>query len=266
MSIIDAIILGLLQGLTEFLPVSSSGHLELGSVFLGIAGKDNLLFSVLVHGATALSTILVFRKDIFTLIRDLFQFKLNESTLYVLKLALSMVPVGIVGLLWESEIEAFFGGKVIFVSAMLMITALLLTLSHFVSTNSNQAKDVSFFRAVVIGIAQAFALLPGVSRSGATISTALLLGTDKTKAARFSFLMVLAPITGATLLKVKDLIDSPLTSNGTGSLPFIAGFLAAFISGVIACKWMIRIVKKGQLIYFAIYCFVLASIVMFNYW
>ena len=263
MSIVDAIILGIVQGLTEFLPVSSSGHLEIGSVFLGTSGNDNLLFSILVHGATALSTVVVFRKEIAQLVMDTLQFKLNESTLYVLKLGLSMVPVGLAGLFWKSEIEAFFGGKVFFVSSMLMVTALFLTISHFIGETKG---EVTFFRAFVIGLAQMFAILPGISRSGATISTAVILGTDREKAARFSFLMVLPPILGATLLEVKDLLESPVGTQETSLLVYVLGFISAFAAGVLACKWMISLVKKGKLIYFAIYCFVLATIVMISYW
>lgn len=262
MSVIEAIILGIVQGLTEFLPVSSSGHLELGSFFLNIQSSDNLLFSVMVHGATALSTIVVFRKDIIKMFGDVLEFTWNESTKYVAMILVSMVPVGIIGVLWQDQIEGFFGGKVVFVSSMLMITSLLLTISFFAGKTKG---NLSFGKAFVIGLAQAFALLPGISRSGATISTALILGIERSKAARFSFLMVLIPILGATFLKLKDYFQAPATSNDIPVLTLIAGFLAAFISGFIACKWMIRIVNKGKLIYFAIYCFIIATITLIIY-
>ncbi len=263
MSVIEAIVLGILQGLTEFLPVSSSGHLELGSFFLGIEGTDHLLFSVLVHAATALSTIIVFRKDILELLKDLFAFKFNDSTQYTLKLALSMIPVGVIGVLWKSEIESFFGGNVVFVASMLLITGLLLLFSHFKGETSG---EVTYWKAFIIGISQAIAVLPGISRSGSTISTALILGVSREKAARFSFLMVLVPILGAALLQLKDYFESPTTSESISILALSAGFIAALLSGIIACRWMIQLVKRGKLLYFAIYCFVLGSITLIFYW
>jgi len=258
MSNLEALILGVIQGLTEFLPISSSGHLELGSYFLNVNSGDNLLFAIIVHGATALSTVVVFRKEILSLATDLLQFKWNEGTKYVSKLALSMIPVGIVGVLFEAEIESFFGGKIIFVASMLLITGLLLLSTRLIKPQNN---SISFFNAFIIGLAQAVAILPGISRSGATIATSLFLGVDKEKATRFSFLMVLAPILGALLLKVKDLIGDPSLAGNIGVSSLIIGFIAAFISGLAACTWMIQIVKKGKLSYFAIYCFVVAFIV-----
>lgn len=261
MSIIDALILGIVQGLTEFLPVSSSGHLEVGSKLLTIHGTDNLLFSVIVHGATALSTIVVFRRDIGKLIVEGLSFKLNESTRYIFMLAISMVPVGIVGLMWEDKIEGFFGGNIVFVGGMLIITALLLGFAYYKKAGN---KDVSYLKAFIIGIAQAFAILPGISRSGATISMALLLGMDKVKAARFSFLMVLAPIIGANILKIKDL----LTIEGSVDADYtvlLVGFFSAFISGIIACRWMINIVNRGKLIYFAVYCLIVGILVIISF-
>lgn len=263
MTWLDALILGLIQGLTEFLPVSSSGHLELGTVFLNVKGTDNLLFSVLVHGATALSTIIVFRKDIIHLAGELLKFKWNDGTKYATMLAVSMIPVGVVGILWESEIEAFFGGKVIFVASMLMITAVLLTISHFVGKTEGK---MNYLKAFTIGISQAFALLPGISRSGATISTALILGIKREEAARFSFLMVLVPIIGATVLKIKEAFEIERVGSDTSVMVLLIGFIAAFISGLVACKWMVRLVKRGKLLYFAIYCFILSSIVLITYW
>lgn len=257
MSIIEAIILGIVQGLTEFLPVSSSGHIEIGKAILNIKTSDNLLFSIVVHGATALSTLIVFRKDIFDIFKGLIQFKNNESLHYVLKIIISMIPVGVIGILFEDKIEALFTGNVLFVGSMLIITGVLLTFTFYVK---NTNKDVSYGRAIIIGIAQAIAILPGISRSGSTISTALILGVDKEKATKFSFIMVLLPIVGATLLKVKDYFETPALSGGISTLALLLGFLAAFLSGLFACTWMIKIVKKGKLIYFAYYCFFIGLI------
>ncbi len=259
MGYFEALILGAIQGLTEFLPVSSSGHLELGAHFLGVKDSDNLLFAIIVHAATALSTIVVFRKDIWLIIKDLLAFQWNESTQFTAKIVLSMIPVGIVGVLFEDQISEIFSGSIIFVASMLAITGLLLLLTHYAKP---QKGNVTFAKSLIIGIAQAIAILPGISRSGSTISTALLLGVDRTKAARFSFLMVLPPILGAALLKVLDFIKAPISASDMAYGPIILGFLAAFFSGLIACTWMINIVKKGKLVYFAIYCFVIAGAVL----
>ncbi|UXP33848.1 undecaprenyl-diphosphate phosphatase [Reichenbachiella agarivorans] len=251
MSIIEALILGIIQGLTEFLPVSSSGHLELGSYFLGVESENNLLFSILVHGATALSTIVIFRKDILQIILGLFKFQWNEETIFASKIVLSMIPVGLVGLLFEDQVEALFGGKILLVGCMLVVTALLLSFTYF---NKNHEGEVTFKSALIIGIAQAIAILPGISRSGSTISTALLLGVNRERAARFSFLMVLPPIMGAMLLKIKDVAEAPSLASDIPVLSLVVGFVAAFVAGLLACQWMISIVKKGKLIYFAVYC------------
>lgn len=261
MDIIEALILGIIQGLTEFLPVSSSGHIELGAVLLNVQSKDNLLFSIIVHGATALSTIVVFRKTIIQIIAELFEFKWNESTQFITKIIISMVPVGIAGVFFEKQIESFFGGNVTFVASMLLITGVLLSITYFAN---NPKKEVNYWKALIIGLAQAIAILPGISRSGATISTAILLGVDKEKATKFSFLMVLPPILGVMLLKVKELVEQPELASNI-SLPVLSvGFIAAFISGIIACSWMINIVKKGKLIYFAIYCIIVGlSVIIF---
>ncbi|MEM6845958.1 MAG: undecaprenyl-diphosphate phosphatase [Bacteroidota bacterium] len=263
MTIIEAIILGIVQGLTEFLPVSSSGHIELGTVLLGVQSKDNLLFSVVVHCATALSTIVIFRKDIAQIIQGVFRFQWNEETAYVAKIVVSMIPVGLVGALFKDEIEAFFGGKVLLVGVMLLITGTLLALTYYAK---KQAGQVTFPKALIIGIAQACAIMPGISRSGATIATALLVGVQKEQAARFSFLMVLAPILGASLLEVLDYLEEPASAEAISSLALILGFLAAFISGLLACQWMIAIVKRGKLIYFAIYCFIVGTIAIASTW
>ncbi len=257
MNVIEAIILGIVQGLTEFLPVSSSGHIELGKAILNIHSADNLLFSIVVHGATALSTIIVFRKEIIDIFKGLLQFKNNDSFNYAMKIVISMIPVGIIGVLFEEKIETLFTGNVIFVGSMLIFTGLLLTLTFY---SKNTTKEITYGKAIIIGLAQAVAIIPGISRSGSTISTALILGIDKEKATKFSFIMVLLPIIGAMLLKIKDHIEAPHISSGIGTSVLIIGFIAAFISGLIACTWMIKIVKKGKLIYFAYYCFVVGLI------
>jgi len=252
MSWIEALLLGLLQGLTEFLPVSSSGHLELGKALLNINPKDSLTFTIVVHGATVLSTIVIFSKDIWELIRGLFAFKWNDDTKYILKIFVSMIPVGFIGVFFKDEVESFFNGNIAFVGAMLLFTSAMLAFTYFKKSNT---RNISFLDSFIIGIAQTIAVLPGVSRSGSTIATGLLLGNKKEIIAKFSFLMVLIPIIGANL---KDLAGGEMTQNeGIGAIPLLVGFLAAFISGLLACKWMIGIVKKGKLIYFAIYCFII---------
>lgn len=257
MNELQALLLGIIQGLTEFLPVSSSGHLEIGHVLLGIKDENNLLFVLTVHVATVLSTIVVFRKDIGRLFRDLIQFKNNDSTIYISKLLLSSAPIIIVGLLFKEEIESVFTGNLFFVGCMLLLTACLLTLTTFVKQSD---KEITFLKAFVIGIAQMMAVLPGISRSGATIATGLLLKGKKEDVARFSFLMVLIPILGAAGL---DIVSGEINSTQVDILPLIIGFFGAFISGLIACSWMIKVVKSGKLIYFAIYCAVIGLIAIF---
>lgn len=247
----ESIILGIVQGLTEFLPVSSSGHIELGKAIFGQQHSENLLFSVIVHFATALSTVVIFRRDIGALLAGLLRFQWNEETVFTAKLLFSMIPVGIAGVLFKDEIESLFTGNILLVGSMLLVTGLLLAFSYYKKPGGNQ---VNFGKAFVIGVAQAIAIIPGISRSGATISTALLLGVDKDKATRFSFLMVLFPIFGASLLEIVDFLREP-ASDITSWPVFFAGFIAAFVSGLFACSLMIRIVRKGKLIYFAIYCF-----------
>ena len=255
MSWLEALILGLVQGLTEFLPVSSSGHLELGKYLLGINAEKSLVFTIVVHGATVLSTIVVFWKDLWLLIKGLFQFKRNEETLYILKLIVSMIPVLIIGLFFIDEVEQFFTGNIVFVGSMLLITSVLLASTIFVKSNF---RNIRFLDAFIIGIAQAFAVLPGISRSGATISTGLIIGNKKELITKFSFLMVLIPIIGAN---AKSMLNGDIsTGAGIGILPLVVGFLAAFLSGLFACKWMIKIVNKGKLIYFAIYTFIIGTI------
>lgn len=259
MSLIESIVLGIIQGLTEFLPVSSSGHLEIAKALFGDDSipEESLLFSVVVHAATALSTIVIFRNTIWDLIKELFRFDWNEGTQYLFKIGVSIVPVGIVGVLFEDQIESFFNGQIMLVGFMLLVTGALLL---FTTKAPSKEGKVTFGKAIIIGLAQAIAILPGISRSGATISTGLLLGVEKSKAARFSFLMVLVPILGATALKMKDYLETPATDGSIAGLTLLIGFLAAFISGLLACQWMISLVKKGKLIYFAIYCFAVGSI------
>lgn len=255
MNWLEALILGIIQGLTEFLPVSSSGHLELGKHILGVVYSENLTFTVVVHGATVLSTIIVFWKTIVELFKDFFKFQWNDSTIYISKIAVSMIPVVIIGLLFKDQIENLFTGNILFVGVMLLITAGLLAFTYYAK---ERQKDISFKSAFIIGVAQALAVIPGISRSGATIATGLYLGNKKENVAKFSFLMVLVPIIGAN---VKDLMDVDIFSNNSISLtPLIVGFIAAFVSGLLACTWMLKIVKRGKLIYFAIYCFIVGSI------
>lgn len=256
MDIIESIVLGLIQGLTEFLPVSSSGHLELAKVILGDTSvpQESLTFTVVLHFATALSTLVIFRKEVVEIIRGLFQFKWNEQTQFSLKIIASMIPAVFVGLLFEEQLEAFFGGKILLVGAMLLITAVLLLLADRAKKTD---KKVSFTNAVIIGVSQAIAMLPGISRSGATISTSVLLGVDRTKAARFSFLMVVPLIIGKV---AKDLMSGEINFSSAEIAPLTAGFIAAFVSGLLACTWMISLVKKSKLSYFAIYCAIVGVI------
>ena len=265
MDTIDAILLGIIQGLTEFLPVSSSGHLELGKAILGdnSVPKESLLFTVVLHFATALSTIVVFRKDILSLLKGIFKFQWNEDSQFATKIAGSMIPADIVGLFFEEQLEALFGGNILLVGCMLIVTAILLFLAD---KAKDTQKKVSFKNAFVIGISQAVAMLPGISRSGATISTSVLLGNDKTKAARFSFLMVVPLIFGKI---AKDILGGELTYDSANFTSLGIGFVAAFVAGLFACTWMISLVKKSKLSYFAIYCVIVGLIAigfsLFNY-
>ncbi len=256
MEIIDAIILGIIQGLTEFLPVSSSGHLELGKAILGdnSVPEESLLFTIVLHFATALSTIVVFRKDIITLIKGLFDFKWNEDTQFAFKIIVSMLPAVIVGLFFEEQLEQLFGGNIMLVGWMLIVTAILLFLAD---KAKNTDKKVSFKNAFIIGVSQAIAMLPGISRSGATISTSVLLGNDKTKAARFSFLMVVPLILGKI---AKDIFSGDITYDSQNFTALSIGFIAAFIAGLFACTWMIALVKKSKLSYFALYCVIVGLV------
>lgn len=256
MSYIEAIILGIIQGLTEFLPVSSSGHLELAKALFGDHSlpEESLTFTVVLHFATALSTIVIFRKEVLEILKGLFQFKWNEETKFSLKIIASMIPAAFVGFFFEEELASLFGNQILLVGFMLIITALLLLFADRAKTTD---KNVTFGSAFVIGVSQAIAMLPGISRSGATISSAVLLGVDRTKAAKFSFLMVVPLILGKV---TKDILSGGISLENSHFGVLAVGFIAAFISGLFACTWMISIVKRSKLSYFAIYCAVVGSI------
>ena len=260
--IIESVILGIIQGLTEFLPVSSSGHLELAKYFLGddSVAEESMLMTVSLHAATALSTLLIFRKDVAEILRGLLQFRWNEEFAFSLKIILSMIPAALVGLLFEEQLEQLFNRQILLVGVMLIVTGLLLYLAD---RARNTDKKVSYSNAVVIGIAQAVAILPGISRSGATISTSVLLGIDRERAARFSFLMVVPLILGKM---AKDILDGDISQSSVDFLPLTAGFIAAFITGALACVWMIKLVKRSKLYYFSIYCFAVAAIAIITYY
>ncbi len=256
MSAIEAIILGIIQGLTEFLPVRSSGHLELAKAVLGDQSlpEESLLFTVVLHFATALSTIVIFRKEIAEIFTGLLQFKWNEQAEFSVKIILSMIPAAVIGVLFNDQIEALFSRQILLVGAMLILTGLLLFLAD---RAKNTNKKVTYSSALLIGISQAIAILPGISRSGATISTSVLLGIDRERAARFSFLMVVPLILGKM---AKDLLEGGIAKSQMEILPLVLGALAAFISGLIACQWMISLVKKSQLKYFSFYCLIVGTI------
>lgn len=274
MNSIQALILGLLQGLTEYLPVSSSGHLAIGSALFGIDGEENLAFTIVVHVATVLSTLVVLWHEIAWVLRGLWQqitgkassagnteaqgcavtgyARLNEGTRYAINILISMIPVGIVGVFFKDDVERIFGSGLTVVGIMLLVTAALLTFSYF--ARPRQREHISPLHAFVIGIAQAVAVLPGLSRSGSTIATGLLLGNKKESMAQFSFLMVIPPILGEALLDVLKTLKGDEAFGNIDTLPLVVGFAAAFLSGCAACKWMVNIVKRGKLVYFGIYC------------
>jgi undecaprenyl-diphosphatase len=260
---LQALVLGLVQGLTEYLPVSSSGHLAIGSALFGIDGEENLTFTIVVHVATVLSTLVVLWKEIEWIFRGLFRFQLNDETRYVLNIVVSMIPIGIVGVFFKDKVEEIFGSGLFIVGLMLLLTSVLLAFSYY--ARPRQKETISLRDAFIIGLAQACAVMPGLSRSGSTIATGLLLGNKKETLAQFSFLMVIPPILGEALLDVLKLLKGSAEAGvaagaadaAGASVPAVAlavGFVAAFVSGCAACKWMISIVKKGKLIYFAIYC------------
>lgn len=259
MSWLEALVLGIIQGFTEFLPVSSSGHLQIFSAIFGIQGEENLTFAVAVHAATVCSTLVVLRKEILGLLQGLFRFKWNEETMYVAKIALSMIPVAIVGFCFKDYVEEIFGSGLTIVGFSLLLTACLLAFAYY--AHPRVKENISFRDAFIIGIAQACAVLPGLSRSGSTIATGILLGNNKEKVAKFSFLMVLVPILGEAFLDLMKGGFSPAES-GISVFSLLIGFVAAFISGTIACKWMINLVKKGKLVWFALYCCVVGIIIL----
>ena len=248
----EALILGLIQGLTEYLPVSSSGHLAIGSALFDIKGEDNLAFTIVVHVATVFSTLVILWKEIDWIFRGLFKFEMNAETRYVINILISMIPIGIVGVFFKDYVEAIFGSGLLIVGCCLLVTALLLTFSYYAKPRLKE--NISMKDAFIIGLAQACAVLPGLSRSGSTIATGLLLGDNKAKLAQFSVLMVIPPILGEALLDGMKMMKGEAVAGDIPALSLIVGFIAAFVSGCLACKWMINIVKKGKLIYFAIYC------------
>ena len=261
MNTFQALLMGLLQGLTEYLPVSSSGHLTIASTLFGIDGEENMLFTIMVHVATVLSTIVILGGEIWKIIKGMFGPLnpgakglncLNPDQRYVLNILVSMIPIGIVGVFFKDQVEAIFGSGMTIVGICLLVTALLLTFSYY--ARPRERESISLGHAFIIGLAQAIAVLPGLSRSGSTIATGLMLGEKKSNMAQFSFLMVIPPILGEALLDVLKMVKGESLGAEIGWMPLSVGFLAAFISGCVACKWMIGIVKKGKLIYFAYYC------------
>lgn len=275
MNTLQALIMGLLQGLTEYLPVSSSGHLTIASELFGIDGESNMTFTIAVHVATVLSTLVILGSEIGKILKGMcnplsprslkgngtFLNRLNPDQRYVLNILVSMIPIGIVGVFFKDKVEEIFGSGLLVVGICLLLTAALLTFSYL--ARPRQRENISLGHAFIIGLAQAVAVLPGLSRSGSTIATGLLLGDKKEKLAQFSFLMVIPPILGEALLDMLKMVKGEEATGGIDTLPLIVGFVAAFISGCAACKWMIGIVKKGKLIYFAYYCAIVgvASIV-----
>ena len=260
----EAVILGLIQGLTEFLPVSSSGHLEIGKVLLGVEATEDLMFTTMVHAATVLSTIVVFRKQIFGLLKGFFKFKYNDETDYLFKIAVSIIPIMIVGLFFKDQVEAIFGSIKVVGFALLLTSSLLffsdLASRRDASKTADSGKDVrngiTYWQAFVVGLGQALAVIPGLSRSGTTISTGLICGVRRDVMAQFSFLMVLIPILGETFL---ELVGGEFANTSVGALPLVLGFVSAFVSGFFACKVMIALVKKAKLSWFAIYCLIASA-------
>ena len=265
---LEALLLGLLQGLTEYLPVSSSGHLTLGSALFGIEAEENMMFTVAVHVATVLSTLVVLGGEILKIFKGMFHplgpgrglARLNEDQRYVLNILVSMIPIGIVGVFFKDQVEEIFGSGLLVVGCCLLATAALLTFSSY--ANPRQRENISLGHAFIIGLGQALAVLPGLSRSGTTIATGLILGNKKSRMAQFSFLMVIPPILGEALLDLVKAAKEGFDVAFAGLSPsaLIIGFLASFVSGVLACKWMIGIVQKGKLVYFAIYCLIVGLV------
>ena len=257
---IEALILGILQGLTEYLPVSSSGHLAIASHFFGIEAEESLMFTVAVHVATVLSTLVMLWKEIDWILKGLFKWQINDETKYVFNILISMIPVGIVGLFFKDKVEEAFGSGLLVVGAMLLVTSVLLIFSYF--AKPRQKEHISLWDAFVIGVAQACAVMPGLSRSGSTIATGLMLGNKKEKLAQFSFLMVIPPILGEALLDIMKAAKGEAVMGDISTFALCVGFLAAFLSGCFACKLMINVVKKGKLLYFGIYCAIVGLAVL----
>jgi undecaprenyl-diphosphatase len=255
MSCWEALILGLLQGLTEFLPVSSSGHLEIGQALLGTAGDENLTFAIVVHTATVLSTLTILWKEVAQLFKGTFStLAWNEDKNYVAMILVSMLPIFVIGMFFKDQVEAFFGSGLLLVGSCLCVTACLLYFSEWLSKRrEGLGHEVGYKDAIIIGLAQAVAVLPGLSRSGTTIATGLMCGVKKESVTKFSFLMVLIPILGEAFLELLDLVSGEVV-NTLGILPMVVGFAAAYVSGCLACKFMINIVRRQKLIYFAVYC------------
>ena len=257
---IQALVLGILQGLTEYLPVSSSGHLAIGSYLFGIGGEENLAFTVAVHVATVMSTLVVLWREIGWLFKGVVRCEMNDETRYLLNIVVSMIPIGIVGVFFKDSVEEVFGSGLLVVGCMLLLTAALLAFSFFARPRPRQS--ISWTDAFIIGIAQACAVMPGLSRSGSTIATGLLLGNNKERMAQFSFLMVIPPILGEALLDILKALSGEEAFGGISAPALATGFIAAFVSGCVACRWMIDIVKKGKLIYFAVYCAVIGVLTL----
>ena len=259
---LQALILGIIQGLTEYLPVSSSGHLAIGAALFGLEGEENLMFTVAVHVATVLATLVILWREISKILKGLFLLKANDETRYVASILVSMIPVGIVGLFFKDYVEDIFGSGLLIVGCCLLLTASLLIFSYY--AKPRQKEHISMKDAFIIGLAQAAAVLPGLSRSGSTIATGLLLGNKKEKLAQFSFLMVIPPILGEALLDVLKIVKGEEVFGSIEPLPLCIGFVAAFLSGCLACKWMLDIVKRGKLIYFGIYCAVIGTVIILS--
>ena len=254
MGYLEAILMGLIQGITEFLPVSSSGHLEIASKLFGVQSQENLFFTVVLHFATALSTVVIFRKELLALLKKCLKGNKDKGIFFIVKIIISMIPATLVGLFFETEINSLFSGNILLVGFMLLITAILLFLADHTKKHK---KNIGFLHALIIGISQAVAILPGISRSGATIATAILLKIDRSKAAYFSFLMVLPLIFGKM---AKDILYGEMVFETAHFSHFFAGFIVAFFSGLLACKWMIALVKKSKLTYFAFYCLLVSTL------
>lgn len=262
MDTLQAIILGVIQGITEFLPVSSSGHLQIAKELLGVKIEDNLAFDVMLHTGTVLSTLVVLHGEIINLLKGMFSSKFNKEQAYILKIIISMIPVGIVGLLFKDDLNMMLESQYILciVGAMLILTSILLTFAYY--AKPREKSDISYKDSFIIGVTQSIAVMPGLSRSGTTIATGIILGNNKALVAQFSFLMVLAPILGDTLL---TLLKGEQLFVGISTLPLVAGFVSSFVVGCFACKFMIEIVKRGKLIWFAIYCAIAGVVSILSY-